>query len=49
MTRLEIEGYVIISEGYKQTILKDEKTVAVITDTVVGAKSFVLNLLKFSK
>ncbi len=38
MTRLErYKGYVIKSEGYRQTILKDGKTVAVITDTVVGA------------
>lgn len=50
MTRLErYEGYVIKSEGYRQTILKEGKTIAVITDTVVGAKNFVLDLIKFSK
>ena len=46
---IKYEGYVIKSEGYRQTILKDGKTVAVITDTVVGAKNFVLDLIKFSK
>ena len=48
MTRLEsYKGYVIKSEGYRQTILKEGKIVTVISDTLIGAKNFILDLIKY--
>ena len=52
MVNMRIEkynGYVIKSEGYRQTILKKGKEIAVISDTIIGAKNFILDLIKFSK